>query len=78
MHWRGSPQGFLSALKATGSAMYVLSIKAKSAHPVILSEHSESKDLRTCDTLKQNNRAQILRLHFVPLRMTISDSQRED
>ena len=38
--------------------------------PVILSEQSESKDLRTTNAAKQIFSAKILRLHFVPLRMT--------
>ena len=37
---------------------------------VILSEHSESKDLRTEILHSVNDNAKILRLHFVALRMT--------
>ena len=38
--------------------------------PVILSERSESKNLRTIDTHTSRFDQKILRLHFVPLRMT--------
>ena len=38
--------------------------------PVILSEQSESKDLRNTNTAEQIFGAKILRLHFVTLRMT--------